>query len=178
MEQSSSEVIELLKQQNELTRNLVEASTKEAIALERLKTEQEETRKKCEEAKKSKEELISLEQRKIKEVEESIKTNKELSIAINNLIIIVTNSINSSKSNTDSINTVLRGLQVVSTMIGTELLKLLVREEVSKDQCESLTQALIAIGEAKGTVVDLGFKANRDIITGDHVGRDKTDINR
>lgn len=165
---NQNEIIELIKEQNRLNRELLDSSKKETITAEKLIQVQKDARKEYLKQQQVEFERITIEKEKLLEVEEFNKATKELITVVNNLIAIVFEALKTTKEDTSSINSVLKGLQIINTMVGTEVLKLLVKEKASKDQLESLTKALIAIGETKNTLIDMSIKADRDITTGDN----------
>lgn len=165
---NQNEIIELIKEQNRLNQELVESSKKETIASEKLIQAQKEARKEYLKQQQIELERITIEKAKLLEVEEFNKATKELITVVNSLIDIVFEALKTTKEGTSSINSVLKGLQIINTMVGNEVLKLLVKEKASSEQLESLTKALIAIGETKNTLVDMSIKADRDITTGDN----------
>jgi len=169
MEINTGDIIELIKQQNELNKELLETSKLEIAAAHKLAQEQKESKEVYEQLKEKEEERIELERKKIKEIENSHITQQKLIIVVESLLQKIDISTNFIKETIEDIIEVLSGVKTINFIIATELLKFLVKNDDAIEQIKALRHALITIGESKSSTVDLGIHSKGNTYTGDNI---------
>ena len=86
MEATTNDIVELIKQQNKLNQEILEASKLETATTATLIQEQKEKKEACLKLKQVEEERIKVEQEKLKEIQRSNETQRQLISVVESLL--------------------------------------------------------------------------------------------